>query len=146
MSCVSVSSFFVARTLSSKCVDSCSIGFLCVGETAFAATLPRRGEGAACEATELAAGDEVKEALAASVLHGGGGGRVAVPGVSVVHVFKMSLLIPIKIQYGIKILFFQSHRTNYVKNDKISKREVHMEADNLPIWFCFNSFMISNCI
>ena len=86
MSCVSVSSFFVARTLSSKFVDSCSVGFLCVGETAFAATLPRRGEGAACEATELSAGDEVKEALAASVLHGGGGGRVAVPGVSVVHV------------------------------------------------------------
>ena len=86
MSCVSVSSFFVARTLSSKLVDSCSVGFLCVGETAFAATLPRRGEGAACEATDLGAGDEVKEALAASVLHGGGGGRVAVPGVSVVHV------------------------------------------------------------
>ena len=29
----------------------------------FAATLPRRGEGAACGATELAAGDEVQEAL-----------------------------------------------------------------------------------
>ena len=85
MSCVSVSSFFVTRTLSSKYVDSCSIGFLCVGETAFAFTLPHHGEVAACEATELAAGDEIKEALAASVLHGGGGGQVAVPGVSVVH-------------------------------------------------------------
>ena len=42
-------------------------------------------------------------------------------------VFKIFLVIPLRIQHGLKTLIFQPLYTNYDNNSKISKREIFLQ-------------------